>query len=56
MGELMWGVNKVSEMTLIELIEAYGVECVCGGQGASQDDSEKYLEEIKRRLAAGEVK
>jgi hypothetical protein len=47
--------DLMHEMTLIELIEAYGAECVYGGQGASSDNSEEYLEEIKRRLAAGEV-
>lgn len=43
------------ELTLIELIEAYGYECALGGKGYTTDDSEMYLDEIKRRLAAGEV-
>jgi hypothetical protein len=37
-------------MTLIELIDAYGIECNYGGSGASSDDSDAYLDEIKRRL------
>lgn len=47
-------VDAMREMTLIQLIEQYGAECVYGGQGG-QDNSEEFLTEIKRRLAAGEV-
>jgi hypothetical protein len=47
--------DTVREMTLIELIEAYGYECAEGGAGYTTDNSEEYLTEIKRRLAAGEV-
>lgn len=39
------------EMTLIELIEAYGHECACGGAGYTSDDSEMILEKIKAYLS-----
>ena len=47
--------DLMQEMTLVQLIEAYGHECAMGGAGYTSDDSDEYLEEIKRRLAAGEV-
>lgn len=40
--------------TFLELIQAYGVECMNGGAGYTTDDSAELREEIKRRWAAAQ--
>lgn len=40
----------MEDMTLLELIEAYGYESALGGQGYTFSDSEPLLDEIKERL------
>lgn len=43
-------VADIRTKPMLELVEAYGAECVAGGAGATSDA--ELLEEIKRRCAA----
>lgn len=44
------------KMTLLELIEEYGDQCAQGGMGYTFADSDRVLEEIKKRLAEAGMK
>jgi hypothetical protein len=44
--------EDLNEMTLWELIRAYGREEAEGGMGYTFSDSDRYLEEIRKRLVS----